>query len=186
MKISVRNMVCHHCVRALVEILSDMNLHIINVGLGAAEIQEDNLSEEQLAELDTRLAEAGFERISSREMEIVERVKREILKHVRSSDHCNLNLSACIEKAVNEDYKTVSKLFSKMEGRTIERYYILQRIERVKELLSYGEMDLTEIAYVTDFSSVAHLSRQFKQITGMTPTGYIALGEGTRKELGKV
>lgn len=186
MKIGVKNMVCRHCVKALDDIMSGLGLHVVHVELGSAEIEEENLSSEQLAVLDRELAKAGFERINSREMQIVDKVKRVVLDHVRSGEQCNLNLSVCIERAVGEDYKTISRVFSRMEGRTIERYHILQKIERVKELLAYGEKNLSEIAFMTDYSSVAHLSRQFKQITGMTVTQYIALEHGARKELNEV
>lgn len=186
MRIEVKYMVCHHCVRALGDIVDRIGLHILSIGLGYVEIEEPLLSPEQYALLDNLLADSGFERVTSREMQIVEKVKRVVLDHVRSDHQCSLNLSVCIEKEVGEEYKTISRVFSRLEGRTIERYYILQKIERVKELLSYGEMGLTEIAFVTDYSSVAHLSRQFKQVTGMTPTQYLALGAGDRKPLNRV
>ncbi len=172
MKIEIRNMVCRNCVRALERMLDEQGLNAIAVGLGFAEIGEGDLSGEQLARLDEGLARLGFERIVSSGERIAEAVKLEVIRHINSDEPCSMNLSHCIENALGQDYKTVSRIFSAVEGRTIEKYYITARIEKAKELLSYGDITLTEIAYRLGYSSVAFLSRQFKQETGMTPTQY--------------
>lgn len=112
MRIEVKNMVCHHCVKALGDIVERMGLHILSIGLGYVEVEEQSISQEQYALLDNYLADSGFERVSNREMLVVEKVKRVILDHVRSDHQCNLNLSVCIEKEVGEDYKTISRIFT--------------------------------------------------------------------------
>ncbi len=172
MRIEIRNMVCRNCVRALEEMLAAQGLKVTGAGLGYAEIESDKLSCDQLSRLDEGLAKLGFERIVSSGVRTAEAVKLEVLRHINSKEPCSMNLSHCIEEALGQDYKTVSRIFSAVEGRTIEKYYIAARIEKAKELLSYGDVTLTEIAYRLGYSSVAFLSRQFKQETGMTPTQY--------------
>lgn len=174
MEIMVRNMVCRHCVEALRQALEAMDLGVVHVEIGRAVIQEEVLDEKQLAELDRRLADAGFERVKSRQQQIADRVRRAVIEHVRTADSCRLNLSACLSEKLAMSYDTLSRAFSQEEGRSIEKYFIIQKIEYVKELIGYGEFSLTEIADRAGYSSVAHLSRQFKEVTGLTPTQYIA------------
>lgn len=165
-------MVCRNCVKALEQMLASQGLKVAGLGLGYAEIEAEKLTDGQLSRLDEGLTALGFERIVSQEARMVEAVKLEVLRHINADEPCSLNLSHCIEEAIGHDYKTISRIFSAVEGRTIEKYYITARIEKAKELLSYGDVTLTEIAYRLGYSSVAFLSRQFKQETGMTPTQY--------------
>lgn len=178
-------MVCHHCMAEVERILYSLGLTPEGLALGRAEVPDAALTPELLAELDGKLREAGFERISDPDEALVEQVKHAVMHHVRSEEECRLKLSACIEDHIGMPYDTLSRLFSAREGRTIEKYHIAQKIERVKELLSYGEMNLAEIADLTGYSSAAHLSRQFKEVTGMTPTQFLA-ATAPRKPLPEV
>lgn len=176
MELNIRNMVCRHCIAAVTRTLTDMGLAPRQVSLGHAVIEPDELLPQQLSELKSRLAEGGFTLAAHPDEEMVEQAKLAVMELVRSdADASRARLSALVEERAGVPYDTVSRTFSRLEGRTIDRYYILQRVERVKELLDAGALTVSEIAYRTGFSSVAHLSRQFKSVTGMTPTDYLAL-----------
>ena len=172
MRLNIRNMVCRNCVRTLEQLLQEQGLAVTSVGLGYAEIEAESLTGAQQTMLDEGLQNLGFERITDRSTRIAEEVKQVILEHINSPEPCHNTLSHCIEKALGQDYKAVSRLFSAVEGRTIEKYYVSAKVEKAKELLSYGDVPLAEIAYRLGYSSTAFLSRQFKQETGMTPTEY--------------
>lgn len=172
MILNIRNMVCRHCVNALADILRQAELHAKNVEIGTAEIEEDSLDDETTSKLDSLLTAAGFERITDTDTLLIDKVKRTIIDHIHEQPDCDRTLSACLESHIGMPYDTISRLFSQKEGRTIERFFIAQKIERVKELLAYKELTLNEIAYQTGYSSSAHLSRQFKQVTGMSPSEY--------------
>lgn len=165
-------MVCHHCVKALERELTQLGFGILRVGLGYAELDCDVLDERETLLLKEKLSEIGFELIEEPSRKIVEEVKLEIIKHINLEEPCPMNLSQCISQKIGKDYKQISRLFTAMEGRTIEKFYVLAKIEKIKELLSYGDITASEIAYRLGYSSVAFLSRQFKQETGMTPTQY--------------
>lgn len=175
MKINIRNMVCRHCVEAVERILAGLGLDVRSVELGVADIACPQLSDSRMAALDAALLAAGFERVVSPDEILVERTRRAIIDHVRSASECRLNLSACLESHLGVPYDAISRTFSALEGRTIEKYQIAQKVEWVKEMMGYGDMTLSEIADRADYSSVAHLSRQFKAVTGLTPTQYMAL-----------
>ncbi len=172
MRINIRNMVCNHCVEALRSALAQLGFYVEDAGLGYAVIAEENLDAAQIKQLRDKLHEIGFELIEGQNRRTVELVKHEILRHINSQEPCPQTLSHCIAEATGQDYKTVSRLFSALEGRTIEKFYISAKIEKVKELLSYGDVPLAEIAYRLGYSSTAFLSRQFKQETGMPPSQY--------------
>lgn len=165
-------MVCHHCIEAVNRVLRSAGLTPTAITLGRAEINEQ-LDDSALRMLDRLLENDGFSRIVDAESRLVERTKRAVIDHVRQSHECRLNLSACLEKQLSIPYDTISRVFSSHEGRTLEKYQMAQRVEWVKELLGYGQMTISEIADSTGYSSVAHLSRQFKNITGLTPTEYL-------------
>ena len=164
-------MVCNHCVAAVRNVLADAGLTVIDVELGRADIA-DNLTDEGLTEVARRLEDSGFELITDPAKDIVETIKREIIMMVRSTEPSFKKLSDYLSDRLGRDYKSLSRIFSETEGRTIENYAILQKIERVKELLLDGQLTVSEIAWQTGYSSVAHLSRQFKDITGMTPSEF--------------
>lgn len=172
MRINVRNMVCNHCVEALRNVLTQLGFTVTNAALGYAELAADSLDSAQIQLVKDKLKEVGFELIEGRNHETVELVKHEILRHISGNEPCPQTLSHCIAETTGQDYKSVSRVFSALEGRTIEKFYITAKIEKVKELLSYGDVPLAEIAYRLGYSSVAFLSRQFKQETGMTLSQY--------------
>lgn len=176
MEIAIGNMVCRHCVSAAGQAISNAGLETERVELGRAVLRDSSVTPERLARLETLLAEEGFELIHDDAARIVEQVKLAVLHHIRDERECRLKLSACIEEHVGVNYDTASRMFSQSQGRTIERYHMVQRIELAKELLAEGKLTLAEIADRAGFSSAAHLSRQFKSVTGMTPTQYIAAG----------
>lgn len=178
-------MVCQHCETAVKRCFEAVGIPVSDVRLGFVDVDEALLTPERLSALDKSLADEGFERIVDAEELLVDKTKRAVMHHVRREDECRLNLSACIEKHIGVPYDTLARAFSAKEGRTIEKYHIAQRVEWVKELLGYGELTLSEIAYRTGYSSSAHLSRQFKAVTGMTPSQYLRLPP-SRKGLAEV
>lgn len=182
MRISIRNMVCRHCIEAVERVLDSLSVAPREVMLGEAVIP-DTTDDASLGRIDAALRREGFELILDPDVEIVERVRHAVIHHVRDEEECRLNLSACIESQIGMPYDAVSRIFSRVEGRTIESYCASQRIERVKELLDYGELTLGEIAWRTGFSSTAHLSRRFKELTGMTPSDYKKARKSLRKPL---
>ena len=185
-EIIIGNMVCRHCVAAVAGALSDMGFHTAEVRLGKAEINAEELTPDKYAEIDRRLNALGFVRIQDPNTAIVERAKLAVIDHVRNETECRKNLSACMEEHLDMSYDVISRQYSAKEGRTIEKYHIAQKIERVKELLDFGNLTLGEIAFRTGYSSTAHLSRQFKNATGMTPTEYQRLNKSGRIEIDKV
>ncbi len=163
--------------------LENRRLRPLSVNLGEVEIEED-LSKEQLAQLDTSLKSLGFELIDDKKSQTIEKIKNAIVTLVHHTD-CEIktNLSAFITSQIHQDYNYLSNLFSQVEGTTIEKYFITQRIERAKELIVYDELTLSEIADQLGYSSVAYLSNQFKKITGFTPSYFKSLKEYKRKNL---
>lgn len=182
MEIKIKHMVCRHCMAAVESLLAAQGMGSIEVELGKASFAlPDNMPEgEALRRIDKALSDNGFERISDPDEQLVDDVKHAIIHHLRDEQECKYNLSACIASHIGVSYDQASRVFSRLEGRTIERYHILQKVEYVKELLAYKDLGLAEIAFRTGYSSVAHLSRQFKDVTGMTPTQYVASGASRR------
>ncbi len=176
-------MVCSRCKMAVKAQLESSGLHPLSVNLGEVEIEED-LSKDQLSKLDTSLKLFGFELIDNKKSKTIEKIKNAIVTLVHHSDHTlKTNLSQFITSQIHQDYNYVSNLFSEVEGTTIEKYFIAQRIERVKELIVYDELRLSEIADQLGYSSVAYLSNQFKKVTGFTPSYYKSLKENKRKNI---
>ena len=134
---------------------------------------KDEVDSKKLDELEIALEAIGFEIIRDKKEQLANDVKLELIKLLSLCENLeNFQLSEYISEHLHQDYKNISTLFSQVEGKTIEKYFIQQRIEKVKELIIYNELSLSEIAFKLGFSSVAHLSNQFKQITGMTPSVY--------------
>ncbi|WP_062434457.1 AraC family transcriptional regulator [Prevotella sp. DNF00663] len=182
----IKNMVCDRCEMAVSQTLQNLSLHPLSVELGEVHIS-NTLTDEQKATLRNRLEALGFELLDDRRQQTIEQIKSAIIKLVHYTDsNRNMNLSDYLAHQLHSDYSLLSKLFSEVTGLTIERYYIMQRIERVKELIKYDQQSLTEIANLLDYSSVAYLSSQFKSVTGMTPTQFKALKKNTRKGLDKI
>jgi AraC-like DNA-binding protein len=157
-----------------------------NIQLGEVELATEP-SNQQLENLQRSLSSIGFELLDDRKARIVEKIKSIIINLIhRSEDELNMKLSAVLEEKLHMDYHYLTTLFTSVEGVTIEKFTILQRVEKVKELLKYGELNLSEIAYQMGYSSVQHLSQQFKKVTGSTPSQFRELKENNRKPLDKV
>ncbi|WP_342647410.1 AraC family transcriptional regulator [Mucilaginibacter sp. CSA2-8R] len=183
MKVHVKNMVCHRCKLAVEQVLTESGYHVQQVELGEVTIDED-LNSTQLNALDTQLKHLGFELIDDRKAKLVERIKNLIIDRVHHhEDTLSINLSDYLAEKLHYEYNYLSNLFSEAEGTTIEKYYISQKIEKVKELLIYDELTLSEIAYRMGYSSVAYLSNQFKKETGFTPSHFKAIKENKRRNI---
>ena len=185
-KLLIKNMVCQRCVMTVKDILHKNAIPFENVSLGEVDLTR-KLSDDELKELQTSLNKVGFELIETRVNKIVEEIKQRILEYLAMGmDSQNIKLSSFITQKINYDYSYLSDLFSSIEGKTIEQFFILQRIEKVKELIVYDQLSLTEISYQTGFSSVHHLSAQFKKITGLSPSHFKKIAGEKRKSLDKV
>ena len=179
MEIRIKNMVCRHCVAKVAEVASSIpGLELRGVRLGSIDV-EGTPAESDIELLDSRLKEEGFEVIRSREESIVAGIKARLQQLSRGGEGLRADIASELEDALHLSFRTLSRTFAAVEGRTIENYFTALRIERIKELLLDGELSLSEIAYVTGFSSVPHLSNRFKQATGMTPTQFRSMGQRT-------
>ena len=177
--LTVRNMVCARCVAAVQRVLSASGLPAKHIDLGEVELEKE-LTATQLTALGAALQREGFELVDSRDAATIARIKAAIVKLVHHSDEAapKVKLSELLSGLLHKEYSSLSALFTQVEGITIEQFFLLQRLERVKELIRYDELTLSEIAFRTGFSSVAHLSAQFKKLTGMTPSAFKELGKG--------
>ncbi|MDX9946206.1 MAG: helix-turn-helix transcriptional regulator [Bacteroidales bacterium] len=184
MKLYIKNMVCQRCQIAVKYELEKLGLHHTRVDLGETEIMED-LSEEQWDVLSTSMKDIGLELLDDKKNIMVERIKTLIIQLVHFNDEqIKTNLSDYLAEKLNHNYTYLSNLFSEVKGTTIEKFYLMNRIERAKELLVYDELNLTEIAWKLHYSSVAHLSNQFKKLTGLTPSHFKNLKSKKRHDLG--
>lgn len=165
-------MVCARCKMVVESEFEKLGLHTISVELGEVELKQE-LDDKQKEVLLVNLQTLGFDLIDDKKTKTVERIKNLIvdLVHHKNND-LKINLSDYLAKNLNQDYNSLSNLFSEIENTTIEKYFISQKIEKVKELLIYNELSLSEIADILNYSNVAHLSNQFKKITGFTPTSF--------------
>lgn len=176
-------MVCNRCRMVVKNELEKLGMHPLNVQLGEVELAEKP-SAHQMDELKHNLAQVGFELIDTKKGRIIEKIKNVVIDLIHhSEDQTKLKYSEYLSEKLNHDYSYLSKLFSEVEGKTIEQYIIAQKIEKVKELLVYDELTLSEIAWKLGYSSVAHLSAQFKKVTGLTPSFYKDKGMHHRKPL---
>jgi AraC-like DNA-binding protein len=182
LNLTIKNMVCDRCILVVKNELIRLNIPFQKVELGQIHFDED-LNDSDLKNLSETLIDNGFEILNSRESKLIERVKQTVIGvlHEQSIELSNENYSNLISRELGCNYSYISKLFSQTEGQTIEHYIIKQKIERTKELLTYGELTLSEIANDLNYSSSQHLSRQFKQTTGMTPSEFRM--NGKRKKL---
>jgi YesN/AraC family two-component response regulator len=183
MKLYIKNMVCSRCKMVVKSEFEAMGLHPVSVELGVVDIQESITNQEKEILAD-RLKAFGFELIDDKKSKAIERIKVLIIELVHhKNNELHVNLSEYISNHLSQDYAMLSNLFSEVEGITIEKYVILQKIERVKELLMYDEMSLSEIAHLLNYSSVAYLSNQFKKITGFSPSHYKQLKDKKRLQI---
>ncbi len=181
-KIAIKNMVCNRCIKVVKEVLQKNDIAFVNVDLGEIVLNSDilNNNKEKLKKV---IESEGFELVENIEAKMIIRTKSLIIEniHFKKEKLVHQNFSEFLSKYLNVNYFYLSKLFSEIEGKTIEHFIIEQKIERAKELLSYGELTLSQISYDLNYSSPQHLSRQFKQITGLTATGFKK--DGTRRKL---
>lgn len=176
-------MVCNRCIMAVRNEFSKLGVETADIHLGEVTVTNE-LTPEKIEQLGKSLKDLGFEIINDRKGRIIEQIKNEIVHLVHhSGDILTTNLSSWLADNLNYDYTYLSNLFSEVEGTTIEKYYITQRIEKVKELLVYDELSLAEIADTLGYSSAAYLSSQFKKVTGLTPTFYKSIRDVKRKNI---
>ena len=180
-------MVCSRCKTVVRQELEALGHQVITIELGEV-VLENPATEIQLNQISERLQTHDFELLSDKKQQLIERVKTAIVElvHLQNDGLRRMKHSDYITEKVSRDYRYLSTLFSEVEGITIEQYLINQKLERVKELLVYDELTLSQIADLLNYSSVAHLSAQFKSITGMTPSQFKRLRDKTRKPLDEI
>lgn len=184
MKLHIKNMVCPRCIMAVRTILVSQGFTVKEVNLGDAEIEEQ-LSDQQQELLAKKLEDLGFELLDDPRSQLVEQIRIAVLEWVRMKG-ARPKMSVYLCQQLAKDYSTLSKLFSEVRGITLERYAILHRIEYAKELLCYSQLTTSQIAYTLDYSSPAHLSKQFKQVVGMPPKDYREHHRHDRKPLSEL
>jgi AraC-like DNA-binding protein len=180
-------MVCDRCILVVRQQLEQLDLLVRDINLGTADIAPDPDSE-KIQNIASALNLLGFELIDKHKDKLIEQIKNTIIEQVHHTDldHPQKSVIEMIADRLNKDYSYLSRLFSDSEGITIEKYIIQQKIEKVKELLEYGELNLNEISYKMGYSSSAHLSTQFKSVTGLSPSQFKSAPSSTRKPLDKL
>jgi AraC-like DNA-binding protein len=179
-------MVCNRCIMVVRQVFEQQGLHPAQVKMGEVELDKAP-SDKQMSSIQARLTELGFEVLDDQKRKVIEKIRTTIIKLIQKGQlDEGHKFSDLLSQALHKDYSYLSKLFSEVEGITIEKYVILQKIEKVKELLTYDELSLSEIAFRLDYSSVAHLSAQFKKITGFNPSEFKKLKDHHRKSLDNV
>jgi len=189
MKLFIKNMVCIRCKMVVRSELERIGIQYKVVELGEAELF-DNISPDQREQLNLLLKKSGLELMDDKKSMLIEKIKTVIIELVHYSGELpKTKFSEYLSEKLNHDYTYLSNLFSEVQGITIEHFLIAHKIERVKELLVYDELNLTEIAYKLHYSSVAHLSNQFKKVTGLTPSHFKQLKDkrmSTLENVGKM
>jgi len=184
----IKNMVCNRCIKVVKEELEKIGIVVNKISLGEVETTSD-IDKNKLNEIKKVLKENGFELIENRKAKIVEKIKNIIISTIYNNEDfliSNKNFSKLIEDNIGLDYNYLSSLFSSLESITIEQFIILQKIERAKELLKYDELTLSEIAFKLGYSSVQHLSNQFKKVTGLSASEFKKMTKNIRKPLDKI
>lgn len=185
-KLYIKDMVCQRCVITVEFILQNAGIPFHKVSLGEVEVARV-LSYTEIATLQEELQKVGFDFVESRVKKIIDDIKKALREYLnQSASEAKVNLSTFITDTVPYEYSYLSDLFSSMEGITIEKYFLDQRIEKVKELILYDQLSLTEIAFRTGFSSVHHLSGQFRKLTGYSPSQFKTTGMVNRKFIDKL
>jgi AraC-like DNA-binding protein len=186
MTLYIKNMVCDRCKMVVTRELEKQDINFKKVELGEITIVE-KVEANRLKQFKQNIEQLGFELIDDKKSRLIEKVKTEIINLIyKPTTKLRTNFSVYLSDKIGKDYSSISSLFSEVEGTTIEQYFIHQKIERVKELLVYDELSLSQIADQLAYSSVQHLSKQFKQVTGLTPSHFKNLRDKTRKSLDKV
>lgn len=183
MKVYIKNMVCSRCKMVVKSELEKLGLQLLYVDLGEVEVVSP-ITESQKLVIAERLKSFGFELIDDKKSKTIEKIKTLIIELIyNQNNELSINLSEFLSQKLAVDYASLSNLFSEVEGTTIEKYFILQKIERVKEFLMYDEMSLSEIAFLLNYSSVGYLSNQFKKVTGLTPSHFKQLKNKKRRQI---
>ena len=187
MEFHIKNMVCGRCIKSVATIFEQVGTIPASIELGIVKLKTE-LNAEQKKKIKTLLEAEGFVLLDDQKAKLVDDIKRIIIElvHYGNVDEMDKNLSDHLAGKLHKDYHYLSNLFSSIENATIEQYFILQKIERVKEWLVYDELTLSEMAFKLGYSSVAHLSGQFKKVTGFTPSQFRHLKDHHRKPLDKV
>jgi len=171
---------------AVKEALRTLGLHFIVVDLGEVEVMED-LTLEQREDLKIALTDSGLELMDDKRAVLIEKIKNAIVEMVHHTNEViKVNFSEFLSEKLNHDYTYLANLFSEVQGTTIEHFIISHKIERIKELIIYGELNITEIAWKMNYSSVAHLSNQFKKVTGLTPSHFKQMKEKRRSPIEEI
>lgn len=179
-------MVSNRCKMVVKEILKEMNLHFIVVDLGEVDIMEE-LTPEQREILKKELLESGLELMDDKKSILIEKIKTIIIQMIHHTvEDIKINFSDYLSEKLNHNYTYLANLFSDIQGTTIEHFIISHKVERIKELMIYGELTITEIAYKMNYSSVAHLSTQFKKVTGLSPSHFKQLKDKRRNPLEEI
>lgn len=183
MRLFVKHMVSHRCKMLVEDYLNSLKIQFNSIELGVIETSKD-LDNIQYQKLNKKLSESGLELIDDKKSILAEKTKNLVIEMIRNNQgNINQNYSSYLSQKLNYDYTYLSNIFSEDKGVTLKQYIIVQKIEKVKELILYNELSLTEISFMMNYSSLAHLSSQFKKITGMTPSQYKRLKEKGRKNL---
>jgi AraC family transcriptional regulator len=186
MVIFIKNMVCNRCILIVRQELGKLGMEATEIGLGEVSLVKKP-SKARIGVLKKRLHELGFELIEDEKRRIIEKVKTTIIEKIREGNIGeHFSIGKFIAKSFQKDDGSIGRLFSGVESITIEQYFILQKIEKVKEWLAYDELTLSEIAWKLGYSSVAHCSAQFKKVTGLTPTHFKSLGHKRRIPLDRI
>jgi len=186
MNIYIKNMVCDRCKTAVASVFSKHAISVEQIELGEV-IIADSLNKEKILALKQTLFELGFELINDKKSRTIEQIKTEVIAHIQyPTQKIKKNFSTYLAQKIGKDYSSLSSLFSEVEGTTLERYIINQKIEKAKELLVYNELSLGQIADQLNYSSVQHLSNQFRKVTGLSPSHFKKMRHPSRKALDKV
>jgi len=186
LKLYIKYMVSNRCKMMVKDELKKLGLHFIVVDLGEVDIME-TINVEQREQLKAALIISGLELMEDKRAVLIEKIKNVIVEMVHHSDELiKTNFSDFLSSRLNHDYTYLSNLFSEVQGTTIEQFIISHKIERIKEFIIYGELNITEIAWKMNYSSVAHLSNQFKKVTGLTPTHFKQLKDKRRSPIEEI
>ena len=186
LKLYIKYMVSNRCKMAVKEELKKLHLHFMVVDLGEVEIME-NISIDQRQQLKIALLDSGLELMDDKKSMLIEKIKNVIIQMVHhSTENIKINFSDYLSQQLNHDYTYLSNLFSEVQGTTIEQFIISHKTERIKELIIYGELNITEIAWEMNYSSVAHLSSQFKKVTGLSPSHFKQLKDKRRNPIEEI
>lgn len=186
MKIHIKHMVSNRCKMVVRTALKDLGVHFVMLELGEVEIME-RLTGQQRDSLKDTLEDAGLELIDDKRSILIEKIKNAIIDMVHHSEEMvKVNISTYLGEKLNYDYTYLANIFSQVQGVSIEQFIILHKVEKIKELLMYGELNISEISYKMNYSSTAHLSTQFKKVTGLTPTHFKQLKEKRRNPIEQI